>query len=185
MRFRRKQMMSIENSSCDIDELAIRPARMVAKKYERMLLVDRMTFHQDSLGAFGDCPPPQRFLQVAVLGEPVERNVDRVSPIVLITVSDLGEDAAPRSLPHELHRRRVDVYHHRTCCLTNDPLDQEECFRAAMAEPDDDEVRARRRNDCAGFGDLDVAGDHLMPESGDHRRHELEPILSLVGNDDT
>ena len=177
--------MSIENGCRDIDELAIRPACLVAQKSERALLVDRMAFHQNPLGAFGDRPPGECSFQIAVLGEPVERDLDGVAPVDLVAVPNLGEDPAPRSFLHELGRGRMDVHDDRACCPTNDPFDQEERLRAAMTEPDDHEVRALRRNDCFGFGDLDLAGDHLMPESGDHRRHELEPILPLVGNDDT
>ena len=50
----------------------------------------------------------------------------------------------------------------------------------ALTEADESDVRALARRHCSDVLDLDLARDHLMPESGDDRRDERQAIRALV-----
>ena len=69
---------------------------------------------------------------------------------------------------------------HRAGCLLNDLLDHPECVVGALAEPDERDIRPFSRRNGPDVLDLDLPGDHLVPECGDDRRHQLQAILPLV-----
>jgi hypothetical protein len=54
--------------------------------------------------------------------------------------------------------------------------------RGVRAEPDQRDVRSLPRGHGADVLDLDLARDHFVPERGDDRGDESEPILPLVGD---
>jgi hypothetical protein len=62
----------------------------------------------------------------------------------------------------------------------HDLLDQVECMLGALAEANKGDVRPFPRRHCSDVLNLDLARDHLMPESGDDRRDESQAIRALV-----
>jgi hypothetical protein len=69
-----------------------------AKHLERPVLVDGVACHQDSLRLFDDRPPTECSLEALVLGEALQRDVDRALQLLGVGIDDVGEDAAPRRL---------------------------------------------------------------------------------------
>jgi hypothetical protein len=69
---------------------------------------------------------------------------------------------------------------HRTGGLLHDPLDQGEGVLRALAQPHQRDVRSLPGGHGSDVFDLDLAGDHLVSERCDDRRHQGQPILSLV-----
>jgi hypothetical protein len=79
----------------------------------------------------------------------------------------------------------VDKDDHRAGGLLHDLLDQREGVLGALSQPDQRDVRSLPGGHGSDVVDLDLAGDHLVPERGDDRRHEGQPILSLVRDQHT
>ena len=69
--------------------------------------------------------------------------------------------------------------------LAHDLVDQLERVLGAVTEPDEGDVGALTGGDGAHVVDLDLARDHLVSEGGHDRGDESQPILSLVGDQDT
>ena len=67
-----------------------------------------------------------------------------------------------------------------TCRLLDDLLDQAERMLGALAEADERDVRSLPRRDRPHVLDVDLTGDHLVPEAGDDRRDEGQPIRPFV-----
>ena len=70
---------------------------MRSEQLEGRVLTDGMALHQDPLGTLGDGAPPERALEVVVLGKTAQHDVDRALPfgrIVVFAIGDVGEDAA-------------------------------------------------------------------------------------------
>jgi len=86
--------VALDDRLGDVHELAAVVLRMVAEHFERVLLVDRVARHQDALRLLDQRPPPERSLQVVVLGEALEGDIDRALQLLGIGVDDVGEDAA-------------------------------------------------------------------------------------------
>jgi hypothetical protein len=59
--------MAVDDRGCHVHDLAVRGASLVAEHLERAPVVDRVTLHQDALGAFDDRPAPECALEVVVL----------------------------------------------------------------------------------------------------------------------
>jgi hypothetical protein len=74
----------------------------------------------------------------------------------------------------------VDEGDDRAGGLVHDLLDHLERVLGALAEADEGDVRPFPRRHCCDVLNLDLARDHLVPESGDDRRDERQPILALV-----
>src|ERR687893_293688 len=56
------------------------------------------------------------------------------------------------------------------------------CMARAPAEADQRDVGSLPGRHDSDVGNVDLAGDHLMPEVHDHRGDERELILTLVGD---
>ena len=67
---------------------------------------------------------------------------------------------------------RVDEDDHRAGGLLHDLLDQGESVIGALAEPYEGHVRTLPGGDRTHVVDLDLTGDHLMPEGGDYGCYE-------------
>ena len=52
------------------------------------------------------------------------------------------------------------------------------------AEPDERDVGVFSRGDRPDFPNVDLGGDHLVTESGDDLGEQLEPVATLVGDQD-
>ena len=69
--------MALDDGGGDVAELAAVVLGVVAKPVEAVVGVDRVAGHQDALGLLDRGAAPERALQVLVLGEALQRDVDR------------------------------------------------------------------------------------------------------------
>ena len=74
---------------------------------------------------------------------------------------------------------------HRAGSFSHDLLDQSECVIRVGAETDERHVRPFPGGDRADLLDVDLAGDHLVPECRDDRSDEGQAIDALVRDQDT
>jgi hypothetical protein len=109
-----------------------------------------------------------------------KHDVDRALPILRVGVGDVGEDAPLGSLLDEVGIGRVDEGDHGAGRLIHDLLDHMERVLGALAEADQRDVRPFTRRHCPDVLNLDLARNHLVPESGDDRRDERQAIRALV-----
>lgn len=56
--------MAVEDGLADVEEFAAGALRVVAKEFEALLIGDRVSFHQDSLGSFDHGAPADRAFEV-------------------------------------------------------------------------------------------------------------------------
>ncbi len=101
-------------------------------------------------------------------------------PVLRIGVVDVGEDAALGCLPDEVGIGRVDEGDHGAGGLVHDLLDQLERMLGALAKANEGDVRPFPRRHCSDVLHLDLARDHLVPESGDDLRDDRQAIRALV-----
>jgi hypothetical protein len=66
----------------------------------------------------------------------------------------------------------------------DDLLDQLERVLRGETEPDERDVRLFPGRHCSDGRDVDLAGDHLVPEACDYLGEQLEPVASFVGDQD-
>ena len=76
----------------------------------------------------------------------------------------------------------MDEEDHRARGLLHDLVDQGEGVLRALAEADQRDIGSLPGGHGSDVRDVDLAGDHLVPELRDHRRDERQPILALVGD---
>ena len=69
--------------------------------------------------------------------------------------------------------------------LVDDLLDQLQRMLRALAEADEGDVRVLPRCDRADLADLDLRGDHLVPQAGHDGRNGGKTILALVRDEHT
>lgn len=86
--------MAFNDRLCNVDQLLSIVLRVGAEHLERPLLVDRMAGHQDPLRLLDHRPAAERSLEVLILGEALQRDVDRALQFLGVSVDDIGEDAA-------------------------------------------------------------------------------------------
>jgi hypothetical protein len=149
----------------------------------RLDAVDRMTLHQDALGSLGDRSAAERALEVVVLGEPTQHDVDRALPIVDLGVGDVGAEmprfeASLTKAGSGAWSRRITGH----AASVHDLVDQGEGMLRALAETDRRDIGSLPGGYGSDVLDVDLAGDHLVPEVRDYRRDERQPILALVGD---
>ena len=53
------------------------------------------------------------------------------------------------------------------------------------AEPDKRDIGVLPRGHRGDRRDVDLAGDHFVPEAGDNLGEQLQPVTPLVGDQDT
>src|SRR5690348_17812522 len=86
--------MAVDDRLGDVDDLVAVVLRVVAQHFERPLGADPVPSHQDSLGLLDDRAAPECALEAVVLGEALQRDVDRALQLVGGRVDDVCEDAA-------------------------------------------------------------------------------------------
>src|SRR4029077_4957640 len=87
----RSEAVAGENRLGDVGDLPIGSTSVFAKQVEGVLLVQRITLHQDPLGPLGDGSSAERALERVVLGETLQRDVDRALHLLQIRgVGDVG-----------------------------------------------------------------------------------------------
>ena len=77
---------------------------------------------------------------------------------------------------------RVDEEDHRARGFMHDLVDHCEGMLRALAEADQGDIGSLPGGHDSDVYNVDLAGDHLVPEVRDHRRDERQPIPALVGD---
>ena len=175
-----QQRVAVDHGACDVDQLAVAGASVVSQQGKGSRLVDRVALHENALRPLGHGSPAERSLEVVELGEAAQDDVDRALPIDGIAVGDVGEDAALRCLLHEPWIRLVDEQDHRAGGLLNDLLDQGQGVDRALSQAHERDIRPLPHGHGSDVVDLDLASDHLVPQRGDDRRDEGQPIAPFV-----
>jgi hypothetical protein len=157
---------------------------VVAQHVERARLVDRVALHEDALRSLDQGAPSERALQGVEFREALQHDVDRALPLAGVGVADVGEHAAAGGLLDEVRVAGMEQDDHWAGRFADDPVDQVESVRRAVAESDERHVRSFPRGDGTDVFDLDLACDDLVPESHDHRRDEREAVFALVRDQD-
>ena len=80
---------------------------------------------------------------------------------------------------------RVEQDDHRAGGLFDDLLDQAKRMLGTLAESDERNIWALLGGDRPDILDLDLAGDHLVPQPSDDRRHQRQAILPLIRDEHT
>jgi hypothetical protein len=146
--------------------------------------IDRVAGHEDPLRLLDHRPPSESSLQVVVLGEPLERNVDRALQLLGGRVDEVSENAAFGRLADVSRVFGGQQRDHRATGFADNLLDQLERVLRRETEPDERDIRlfpCSHRGDCRH---VDLAGDHLMPEPGHNLSEQLKPVAPFVGNQD-
>ena len=63
----REQAVAVDDRGCEVNELAVSAPRLLTHQFERAVLVDRVTLHQDAFGALDQRAPPSVQLASRVL----------------------------------------------------------------------------------------------------------------------
>ena len=129
-------------------------------------------------------PPPERSLQVVVLGEPLQRDVDRALQLLRGGVHEVGEDSSFGRLPDISRILRREQRNHGTAGFADDLLDQLERVLRGEAEPYECDVRVLSRRHCSHCRDVDFSSDHLVPEPTDDLGEQLQAVAPLVRDQD-
>ena len=139
----------------------------------------RMPLARSIMGAASECT-----LQAVVFGEALQGDVDRALQLFGGCVDDVGEDASFRGLVDVGGIACREQCDHGAGGLADDLADQLEGVLEGEAESDERDVGLFLRGDRADFSDVDLAGDHLVTETCDGLGEQLEPVASLVGDQD-
>ena len=118
------------------------------------------------------------------LGEAAQGDVDRALQLLWPAVDDVGEDAARRRLVHPGAVVGVEQRDHRAERLGHDLRDLLQRVLGALAEPDQRDVGALARRHRRDVRDVDLAGDHLVPEPGHHLGQDFQPVGPLIRDQD-
>ena len=172
--------MALDDGGGDVAELAAVVLGVVAQHLEGPVGVDRVAGHQDPLRLLDQRPTPERALQALVLGEALERDVDRALQLLGGAVDDVGEDAALRGLVDIVGIVGVQDRDHRAGRLAHDLGDQLERVHRALAEPDQRDVGMLPRGDRPDLLDVDLTRDHVVPEPDHDLGEQLQPLPPLV-----
>ena len=132
--------MAFDDRCGDVGELVPVVLGVVAQHLERAVGVDRVPRHQDSFCLLDHGAASERSLQVVVLGEALQRDVDRALQLLGAGVDDVGEDASFGRLADVggiLGREQRD---HRAGGFVDDLADQLERVLGGEAEPDERDV---------------------------------------------
>ena len=115
-----------------------------------------------------------------VLREALQRDVDRALQLFGRRVDDVGEDAALRGLVDVGGVVGGEERDHGTGRFAHDLRDQLERVIRIRAESDECNVRPFPLGDGTDLLDVDLACDHLVPETGHDLREQFEPVAFLV-----
>ena len=143
-----------------------------------------MSCHQDALGLFDQGAASEGALEAVVFGEALQGDVDRALELFGAAVDDVGEDSSLGGFVHVGGVLRGQECDHGAGGLADDLGDQLEGVLGVQAETDEGDVRPLAGGDRADLLDLDLAGDHLVPEPGHDLREQLESLALLVGDQD-
>ena len=182
---RQQQEVAVDDRLGDVDELAAVVLRVVAQHLERSVGIDGVAGHQDPLRLLDRRATPERALQAVVLGEALQGDVDRALQLLRGVLDDVRKHAPLGGfvdVAGVLGRQQRD---HRAGGLADDLGDQVEGMVGVQAQPDQCDVGPLSGGHRADFLDVDLAGYHLVPQSGYDLSEELEPLALLVRDQDT
>jgi hypothetical protein len=177
--------MAVDDRLRDVDELVAVVLRVVAQHLERPVGIDGVSGHQDPFRLLDRRPPPERALQAVVLGETLQRDVDRALQLLGAAVDNVGEDAALGGLVHVRRVLRREQRDHRTRRLADDLRDQLERVLGVQAETNKRDVRPLPGGHRADLLDVDLSRDHLVTEPGNDLGEQLKPLPLLIRDQDT
>ena len=146
--------------------------------------VDRVPRHQDSFRLLDDGASPEGALQVLVLGEALERHVDRALQLLGRRVDEIRKNAA---LGRFEHIGRVFCRKQRddgAARFLDDLLDQLERMLRGEAETDERDIGVLTRCHRSHRRHVDLARDHFVPQARDDLCEHLEPVAALVRDQD-
>jgi hypothetical protein len=169
--------MPVDDRGGHVDELAVRRARLVTEQLKSCPLVHRVALHQDSFRPLDVSPPPEGAFEFVVLSEAAQHDVDRALPVRRVGIRYVGEDATFRGFSDEVCVRGMEKDDHRAGGLVHDLLDQVESVLRAFAETDEGYVRPFPRRHSSDVLDVDLAGDHFVPERGNDGCDERQRSL--------
>jgi hypothetical protein len=118
--------------------------------------------------------------EVVVFGEALQRDVDRALQFFGSPVDDVSEDASLGRLMDVRGVVGIEERDHGAGRLADDLGDQLECVIGGEAEPDERNVGVFAGGDGGDLADVDLAGDHLVPEPGHDRGEQLEAVSALI-----
>src|SRR5436190_3215114 len=176
--------MAAEDRLRDLGYAPVGAARLVAKQLESGVLGDPVALHQDAFGTLDDRAPPECSFESLVFGKAAEDDLDHVLPGAGIVVHDVGEHAELGRLPHERVVCGAENRDDRAGRLLDDRLDELERVADLMSDPDERDVGLKPFGHRSDVGHIDLTGDDLVTERGAQWRHDREPLLALVGDQD-
>jgi hypothetical protein len=176
--------VALDDCGGDIAELAAVVLRLVAQHPEGLVGVDRVAGHQDPLCLLDHRSATERSLQVVVLGEALQRDVDRALQLLRGGVDQVSEDAAFGCLADISRVLGGEQRDHGAAGFVDDLLDQLESMLRRETEPDERDVGLFPRGHRSDCRDVDLTGDHLVPEARDYLGEQLEAVATLVGDQD-
>ena len=155
---------------------------MLAQRLEGVLGGDRVAGHQDAFCLLNHCSTSECALKVVVLGEALQRDVDRALEFHGIVVENVCEDTTLGRFADVRWVTGGEQRDHWAGRLVDDLGDQVKRVLGAQTEPDKSDVGALPRGHLCDHIDVDLASDHHVPEPGNQLRELLEPVASFVGD---
>ena len=177
--------MTLDDRLRHVDQLPSIALRMGAEHLERPLLVDRVTRHQDAFRLLDHRPTAERSLQVLIFSEALQRDVDGALQLLGVGVDDVREHATPGRLVDVGRIPGREQRDDGTRRGVDDLRDQFERVIGAQPKADKRDVGVLPRSHRADFLDVDFARDHLVAETCHDGCEQLEPVPSLVRDQDT
>ena len=180
----RQEAVAREDRLGDVGDLPIGPSGLVAKQVEGLLLVERLTLHQDPLGPLGDGSSSERSLERVVLGETLQRDIDRALHLLQIScVGDVGEDPETSRPVDERSILYVEDRDDRAGRLTDDRADELEGLVGLLSDDDEGDVGQRRDGHSADGSEVCSLADDLVTERGDRHRDLSQAFRHTVDDE--
>src|SRR5690348_14176301 len=182
---RYEQQVAVDDCFSNVDDLAPRLLGMLPEQIESLVTVDGMTGHQDSFCLLDQGTASKCALKAVIFREALQRDVDCALQFLGRSVDDVREDPSPGRLVDVRRITCGEQRDHRAKGFANDLRDQVQRVLGAQAEPDECDVRPLSGRHGADLLDIDLARDHVVPKLRDHVREKLEPVATLVCDQNT
>src|SRR5664279_1004179 len=145
---------------------------------------DRVTLHEDALGAFDLRAATERSLELVKFGEAAQDDVDRALPVLDVVIADLGKHATLGRFFDEAGIGSVQENYDRAGGFADDLVDQLKRMLRALSQTDQRDIGSLAGGDRADVLNVDLTGDHLVTKGDHDRRDQRQAILSLVSDQD-
>ena len=124
-----------------------------------------MALHQDPLGPLRDGSSSERSLERVVLGETLQRDVDRALHLLQIScVADVGEDPETGRLVDESAILHIEDRDDRARRLTDDRADELEGLLGVLSDDDEGNVGQRRDGHSPDGSEVCSLADDVVTE---------------------